>query len=177
MTRGFEPFTAHLVRASPRRANFEEIKKSVKVCCCGVLYSTTDYDTWMCFERYKFKKPLKPYVAGEKIQKEIVYVLSCFKNNCTKVIINRYGCNSGKKIIDTDEISGKAGINFLNNYRQNLIKMPLKPPYKRIYSSKKIPAVYGKVVDFETQKRQYLDESGSPDNKILKAPYIRRFEG
>ena len=149
----------------------------MRVCCCGVVHSTTDYNTWWCFDRYRLKKNPQDCPDGLKIKYEIIYVLSCIKNNCTKLIIQSFGGKTKIKKLDEKELHGKAATNSLKEYQNKLSKMPLSPPYKRIYSSKKIPAVYGKVIDFETQKRQYLDESGSPDNKILKAPYIRRFEG
>ena len=147
----------------------------MKICCCGVVYSTEDYNTWRYFEKYKFIRPIKDFIKGESVREEIVMVLSCIKNNCTKLVISRYGQKDAEKILEKESMSGKAAICFLRDNIKNLIKIPLRAPYKKIYTAKRIPAVYCKMVDSQTQKRQYLDESGSPDNKLLRSPCVSKF--
>ena len=68
----------------------------MKFCCCGLVYSTNDPETYWCIEKYKMRTPSIEKVGGFKVEKELVYALFCKKNGCLKLEIHRYSKENNK---------------------------------------------------------------------------------
>lgn len=129
--------------------------------CCEMNYSTTDPKTFNYIDKYEMKPLSKSFVGKEKVYSEIVYVLNCVKNNCTKVEVLRYGKVLGKKklISDPESYAGKEALDYLEKtVKQRVFKDIPYPGKKLAYISKFIPLAYGKFVDATTQRRRYLNE-------------------
>ncbi len=136
----------------------------MKFFCCGVVYSTDDPETFWCIEKYNLKTPEKAFVENKKVFKEVVYSLFCKKNDCTKIEIQRFVKQNGQIILaEKQQLSGKKARNYLERTKSVRIKQPQCCPLKSVAYAKKIPWVYGKSIDGQTQIPRYMDESGNRD--------------
>ena len=139
----------------------------MKFNCCGLVYSTTDPETYWCIETYKMAKPSIQNIRGVKIAKETVYTLLCKKNGCQKVEIRRYTNENGKiKLFMTKQLKNTPATKFLKKTQNLRIRIPQHCPLKEIQNATSIPWVYGKSLDGTTQVARYIDESG--DRKIFE---------
>ena len=145
--------------------------------CCGLLYSTDDPETYWCIEKYVMKRPSLKYFDGKKITKEIVYTLSCKKNDCCKVKILRYYEENGiDKPLKIKNLSKENAKKFLERTKTMRIRQPQCCTIKKVQNAKNIPWVYGKALDGETQVARYLDESGNRNvfkNQIWQSEIIK----
>jgi len=134
----------------------------LKIYCCGLVYSTQDPDTYWCIETYNLKQPLDKVIDGKKVCKQVVYVLCCKIHGCTKLEIHSYTKENGVlMLICKQSIKGAGAMSFLEKTKDVRIRLPQICPYSKIRYGKKIPWVYGKVVNSTTQIVRYFDESGN----------------
>lgn len=140
----------------------------MKMYCCGLVYSTQDPETYWCIETFYLKKPIDNIIGGKRVYKQIVYELCCKKNGCCKVELHSYGKENDRfKLLFTQSMSGKGAISFLERTKDMRIRQPQCCPLKTYHYSKKIPWVYGKTVNSDTQVVRYFDESGN--RQVFKA--------
>lgn len=149
--------------------------------CCGLLYSTQDPDTYQYIDTFVMKTPTLNIIAGKKVEKEFVYSLCCKKNGCFKVEIHRYSKENDKlNLLATRTLKGESAMRFMEQTKALRIKVPQKDPSVNIAYSKKVPWVYGKTIDAETQVARYIDESGDRfvfvDNEWKKEVFEQKIE-
>ena len=137
--------------------------------CCGVKYSKNDPDTYWCIDTYINQPIQKKVVNNKKVSKEIVEVLTCKKNGCTKVQVKRYGkINGSENILEVEEFSRKKAARYLENTINIRVKQPSVCPSKKIPYAKKNDFKYGKAINSFTQRIRYLNEQGwASDKKIV----------
>lgn len=146
----------------------------MKFSCCGIVYSTNDVETFECIEKDVITSPTVREYNGKKITKEIVYTLSCKKNNCTKIKVYRMGLSKfgQSKALETIEMSGLSAITYLQETELIRKRQAQICPLKPIPSCKTIPFVYGKVISATEQRPRYINETGYRD--IAKAAIIEK---
>lgn len=142
----------------------------MKLYCCGLVYSTKDPQTYWCIRKDIIKNALKPFVEGKRIVKEVVYTLVCKKNGCTKVEIHSYADFEETHLINTETLSGKKALNFLKSTSRIRTPQPVKCPYQTVPLSKKVPYVYGKTIDGQTQRARYLTEEDWASRELIHSP-------
>lgn len=134
----------------------------MKFYCCGLTYSTQDPETYWCIETYILKRPVDAFIGNKKIVKQIIYTLFCKKNGCTKLELHSFAhVNGTLKLVCTQAMKGKGARAFLERTKDMRIRQPQCCPLKKVQYSKKIPWVYGKTIDSQTQVARYIDESGN----------------
>lgn len=139
----------------------------MKFYCCGLVYSTQDPDTYWCIETYNLKRPIDKFVGGKKVYKQVIYTLCCKVHGCTKLELHSYAKENGVlKRICTQSIKGSGVTVFLEKTKDLRVKQQQVCPYSKIQYGKKIPWVYGKIVNSTTQVVRYIDESGN--RQVLK---------
>jgi len=143
--------------------------------CCDTVYSTTDANTYWCFEKFVVDpmKKLKNRVDKDKVSREEIFTLLCKKNGCTKVILLRFAMKTingmvRKKLLEKEDYSGKEAIEFLNKTRSVRQSVHIKSPGKENIGCEYIPLIYGKTISFEKQRARFVNEKGYPDTNIIK---------
>ena len=134
----------------------------MKIYCCGLVYSTQDPNTFWCIETYNLKKPIDNIIGGKRVYKQVLYTLCCKVHGCTKLELHSYTKENGVlKRICTQSIKGAGAITFLERTKDLRVKLPQVYPYSKVQYGKKIPWVYGKTINSNTQVVRYIDESGN----------------
>lgn len=149
----------------------------MKFYCCGLIYSTENPETYWCIQKYILKKPSVDIWKGKRVEKEIVYTLCCKKNGCLKIEIHKYTNESGiLKLFDKQPLKGAAAVTFLERTKNMRVRQPQCCPLRKVQNSKKIPWVYGKAVNSDTQVVRYMDESGNRQvfkGAMLQSEFIK----
>ena len=167
--------------------------------CCGVKYSKRDPSTYIYISSFDVSPVTKKYVnlninnQSKKIvvKKELVDVLNCIKNGCTKIKIKRYGIFKGRyQLLEVEDMKNniRTGVfdlttkkeiikhpanEFLEKTKNIRTRLPQICPLKRVPYSKHIPLSYGKVLSSTTQRARYINEQGWQNNsKVIKLPVI-----
>lgn len=142
----------------------------MKMICCGVVYDTDDPQTYWCIQKYIFTRLSKKSVNGLRVAKEIVYVLVCSKNGCTKLELHRYGSSDESRLLEKECYSGRKAIRFLKDTSDTRKAVPQICPIKVVSHSKRIPFVYGKAIDAYTQRGRYMSEDGWDAREAFYSP-------
>ncbi len=142
----------------------------MKMYCCGVIYSTQDPETYWCVRKDIMKQSSKTEINGIDVAREVIYTLICKKNGCTRVEIHRYATSEENHLIEKESFSGKKALKFLESTVDVRISQPLKCPYQKVPTSKRVPYVYGKAIDDETQRARYISEEGWASDKLIYSP-------
>lgn len=142
----------------------------MKILCCGVLYSTDDPETYWCIQKYILKEPTAKYVFESRVAREVVFVLVCKKNGCTKVELHRYATSEETNLLERECYSGKKALYFLEKTSNLRVAVPQKCPIKVVPISKKVPYIYGKAISGEKQRARYLNEEGWAPREVIFSP-------
>ncbi|MBQ9149851.1 hypothetical protein IJX73_02860 [bacterium] len=147
--------------------------------CCGTIYSTSKNE--LCFDCFKSNNFFKKYTSDKReIKKEIALVCIC--NNCKHYILKfLWYTKKTSNFFDYDEeklFKGKKADEILKEriefYLPYSIPKPKKNDFKLGKQSKKLPWIYGKALDGETQVPRYDNESGNAGRKIYSKVTIRK---
>ena len=135
--------------------------------CCGVKYSKNDPNTFWCIESALISPCTKKNVGNSPVKKEVVDILHCKKNDCSKIKIFRYGKpNKDYILLETEELSGKKARQFLEKTAKYRTILPSQYPCKFVKSQKFIPMSYGYATDKEHLRMRYLSEDGYSSETI-----------
>ena len=138
--------------------------------CCGVVYSTSDPQTYWCIQKYVITDLMKKFVNGIKVAKEVIYVLICKKNGCTKLELHRYSSSEEKGLLEKEFYSGRKAIKFLSQTSNIRKLIPQSCPLKLVPKARRIPFVYGKAIDAYTQRGRYMTEDGWDTREAIYSP-------
>ena len=142
----------------------------MKMYCCGLVYSTNDPQTYWCIQKYVVTKLIKKIVNGVSVAKEVIYVLICKKNGCTKLELHRYASDEKKGLLEKEVYSGQKAIKFLNKTSDIRKAVPQSCPLKIIPHARRIPFVYGKAIDSYNQRGRYMSEDGWDSRGTFYSP-------
>lgn len=142
----------------------------MRMICCGVVYSTQDPSTYWCIQKYIIKDLIKPFVGIDRVSREVVYTLLCKKNACTKLEILRYGTSDEKHLLEREALSGKKAMSFLRKTAAIRVAQQQKCPVQVVPTSKRIPYVYGRAINSQTQRIRYLNEEGWAPGGVMHCP-------
>lgn len=139
--------------------------------CCAyeVATNTKNYEYLDCFASSNFfKKKMKD---GRAVKKELILMSVCPQCGHRVLKFLWYGSITDKFDLWQDEkiIRGKQADEIFARRQKDYTLIALPNPFKpkpQTKQSKKLPWVYGKVINGETQQPQYIDETEAAGRKI-----------
>lgn len=145
--------------------------RHVMLNCCAyeVITNTKSYEYLDCFfSKNFFKKKMK---NGQKIKKELILMSICPQCGHRVLKFLWYGNVADKFDEWQDEyiVRGKKADEIFERRYDDYSMIPLPNPFKPkplTKQAKKIPWIYGKVINGTTQQPQYLDETEAAGKKI-----------
>lgn len=139
----------------------------MKMICCGLEYSTDDPETFWCIEKFGISPVTQMFACGQRVDKEVVYLLLCKKNGCVKIEIHRFSDEG--VLLEAEKLNGYKAQRFLNITFDSRYR--IKPEFPRIKTfSKRVPLVYGKTINGYTQKVRYITEEGWANEEKIHVP-------
>lgn len=147
----------------------------MKMICCGVVYDTSDPQTYWCIQKYIIKDSIKAFVGESPVAREVVYTLLCKKNGCMKLEVHRFATSEEKNLLEIERLSGIKAMNFLKRTSAVRIVQPQKFPLQLLPTSNRVPYVYGKAINSQTQRARYINEEGWAPRDVVHCP-IRTYK-